>query len=237
MSGYNNSNDIGDSQKNKLQDISLKQIERILDSLGSTTNWIIGSLVVIAFSSSSIENGKIEMFGFKVPEKEAGLAMFTFVFGLNFYILKLSRSLKFLYLQLGDNNIGQIKETMQKHFWICNPFSKTGTTPTLIDSIGYPIFILLWWLGFSLGFKLSTPFNSSTLSLITAATGIFFFSVVGIATGLTYGKLPWKKKSSFSNQVTNNGLRDFLAWSAILVGWTIFFVINGGEVKRLSNFL
>jgi hypothetical protein len=109
-----------------LNDSLIKNIEKVLDTLSNTTNWVIGSLVVIAFSLSSIENDKIELFGFKVSEKEAGLAMFTFVFGLNFYMLKLSRSLRYYYFQLGNDKLSEARDIMQKHFWICNPFSKTA---------------------------------------------------------------------------------------------------------------
>lgn len=216
-----------------LEEFALKQIETILDSLSNTTNWIIGSLMVIAFSLSGIEEDTIEMFGFKVSVEVAGLAMFTFVFGLNFYILKLSRSLKHSYSYLSADKKTAAQNSMRAHFWICNPFAFSSSKPTFIDSIGYLIFVLLWWIGFSLGFKLSSPFTFSTLSIITGIIAILFL-VVGLATGLTYGKLPWERNEiSFASQVTKNKLRDYLGWCALGIGLTIFFAMNWTELQKL----
>src|SRR4051812_47308750 len=109
-------------EQNNIQlnkEICLTNIEKCLDSLSSTTNWIIGSLIVIAFTDAATANGQFEVFGSKIPAKEAGLAMFIFVFGLNFYIYKLSRKVFYYYDSIDEKDRIEARTIMSTHIWIC----------------------------------------------------------------------------------------------------------------------
>lgn len=211
----------------------IKNLQKVLNSLSSTTNWIIGALVVTAFTAFS---SSTKVFGFDVDKDKAGLALFTIVTGLNFYILKLSKSLQYFYSKVENKQAA--KNILQQHLWIGNPFAKgVSDKSSFFDSIGYCIFILLWWVGFILGFKLSFTVNTSLISLVAVLLLIVLFSWVGIATGLLFGKAPWEKRKSFSDNVTPNKVREVLSLVAIVIGWFFFLCINWKEIKILAGLI
>src|SRR6266700_901348 len=80
--------------------------------------------------------------------------MFTVLFFINLYIYRLFSTIVHAYEEISDKE--RIRFILQRHLLIANPFAKSldsGVTPT--DSIGYPVYFLLWWVAFALALRLS----------------------------------------------------------------------------------
>lgn len=215
-----------------LDELKLKQIEKALDLMSSTTNWVIGSLVLIAFAIYNISKDEtIYILGFKLDEKVAGLAIYTVVFGLNLYILKLSDSLRNGYKAMSETGKQRGKELLQNHLWICNPFAKTREGKnSFFDSVGYGLFTVLWWIGFVLGFKLSIKMMQSPAGLTVTIVIMILYSAVGILTAGIYGNL-WGLQDSFMESITPNKKRQRLSLCLYVLSVLAFLLFIFWEFK------
>lgn len=187
------------------------QIEKYLDSLSTTTNWIIGSLFVIIISNPGSAKTKIKIFDLEIDAQNASLVMFCFIISLNFYILKLSSGILNLYTQLQQDKRAEAVILMQTHQWICNPFCKTNdATNNIIESAGYAFFTMLWWGALIITVSLWPQYYNFSKTIALMLSVILYF-VIGIKTAFVYTKL--NKLQEFQNS-----LRKILTWIALSLG-------------------
>lgn len=207
-----------------------KKMETVLDDLSKTSIWVFSSLVIIVItvvsneSTTDISNlslGEVfKIFGFEVKKKYSGIIMFSILLGLNFYMLKLFVHLHSIYKREYANP--QMKQDMmdvlKTHSWVFNPFAQTSNSfwAKALDISGYPLLNLMWWLGFSLAFKLTFESGGFYVGICIALA--IAYSILGIISGFVINEIVVN--------VAPNTTRLILANAAILLGIALFCLLN-----------
>lgn len=202
----------------------IKNVQDSMDNLGKAVIWISFSLVIISLTVLSHDfNGQkiIKLFGLEISGSRTGLVMFAVLFFINLYIYRLFSSIVHAYEEISDKE--RITFILQRHPLIANPFAKSkdsGITPT--DSIGYPIYFLLWWVAFALALRLSFLSQNKMVNLAIIIFSLLYFWI-GLSTGwIIRFVLP---------KITPSVRRKRLTYLALVVGIIIVIIINFGPSK------
>ena len=204
----------------------VKGIENTLTQLDKSTTWIFITLMVVLFSSFQ-ESDEFEIGKFKIKKTNSSLIFYLILCALNFQILKYLQNLSSLIELAEFNEILKLK--IQTHTWILNPFaSSNGTLSYLLDYIGLPMLIIMWWTGFAIANKESIETkNKSTRRLI-----IFLFF-----TYLVLGLLSLILIQSILFSFDNFGIKLLTELSGVLIGLIFFFYYSQKHdiIKKLFS--
>lgn len=204
----------------------IKGIENTLTQLDKSTTWIFITLMVVLFSSFQ-ETDEFEIGKFKIKKANSSLIFYIILCALNFQILKYLQNLSSLIESIEITEVLKLK--IQTHTWIFNPFaSSNGTLSYLLDYIGLPMLIIMWWIGFTLANKESVQtVNKSARRLI-----IFLFF-----TYLVFGLLSLILIQSILASFDNFGIKLLTELVGVLFG-LIFFVYYSKKhdvIKKLFS--
>jgi hypothetical protein len=162
----------------------IKNVQDSMDNLGKSIIWISFSLVIISMTVLSKDfnsSSKIKLYGLEISGSQTGLLMFGILFFINLYIYRLFSTIVHAYEEISDKE--RIRFILQRHPLIANPFARSldsGVTPT--DSIGYPVYFLLWWVAFALALRLSFLSENKWIN-----AAILLFSLMYLWIGLSTG--------------------------------------------------
>lgn len=203
-------------------------IKDSLDSLDKLTIWLFTSFIVILISLFSSKD-ELSFGAFEINKKYAGAILYLMLCGLTFNVFKLLNNLsdaydRLLWQSLNSETPQKALESIEKaklifhtHTWIFNPFAQTGSFFSgLVDNIGYPMLITIWWFGNALA--QSTLTNHNILLRLFGLLCAGLYLLLGLGCMVQIGQLTAK--------VCDSQLKMITPFIGILVGGALFFVIT-----------
>jgi hypothetical protein len=136
-----------------MNEVYSKIIDNSLDSLDKLSIWIFTSFIIALLSILS-DKEEISFGPFSIQKKYAGIIIYIMLFSLAFTMFKLLNTFAdayrgLIWLNLSkDEFMRDVNLKIQNHTWVFNPFSKTNNQFSfIIDNIGFPMLIIIWWIG------------------------------------------------------------------------------------------
>lgn len=148
-------------------------IYETLNGLQKATTWV--SIALLAVAAAIIgSNDNIQIAGLKFPREAAGVVLIAMLCGVNFHVLRLLHFLSFHVAQI-TGDIDNVKQVIRHHHWPLNPFSESaGPLSYVVDTAGYAVLLLLWWLGAHCGYALMTKSNTPGLQAASMILNAFY---------------------------------------------------------------
>ena len=197
-------------------------IKNSLDQLDKVTIWIF--LLLMALVLSDTKSDEFEIGSIKLKKNNSGVVFYIILCALNFQVLKLLQLLSNQYDTIKDKKVAVI--IIQNHTWFLNPFSRTsGAIGIITDYIGFPLLIVMWWIGFALANSQIMHIPRSKSSLILIPFLFLFYLLFGVFSLMIIANL----------LITIGGNKDKILCEifGVVIGIFFFFLID--KKKKFLN--
>ena len=211
-----------------MEELLLKIIENTLDSLDKLTIWLFSSFIVVLISLFSSKD-ELSFGAFTIKKKYAGAILYLMLCGLTFDVFKLLNNLsdtydRLLWQSLNSETPQKAIEAVEKaklilhtHTWVFNPFAQTGSLFSgIVDNIGYPMLITIWWFGNALAQSTLSTHNILLRLFGLICAGLYL--LLGLGCMLQIGQL--------TNDVCNSQIKNITPFIGIFAGGGLFFIIT-----------